>query len=58
MSRLWITARPGFAGSPCHYRRLTLRRTYRRLRLLGLDRYQARMLVSDLLYAGRQEGKP
>jgi hypothetical protein len=55
MSALCITARRGFAT--LDYRQLVLRRAYRRLRTLGLDRYQARMLISDVLFAGHQEPK-
>jgi hypothetical protein len=53
--RLWITARLGFAGGPCHYRQLALRRVYRELRTVGLSRHAARMAISDILFAGHQE---
>jgi hypothetical protein len=57
MSRMWITARPSLAADVMPLRRKWLRETYRSLRTLGLDRHEARMLISGVLHAGRLEGR-
>jgi hypothetical protein len=58
MSRMWITARPSFAADVMPFRRNMLRKAYRQARTLGLDRHEARMLISGVLHAGRLEAKP
>jgi hypothetical protein len=58
MSRMWITARPSMTADVMPFRRKALRSAYRLLRHVGLDRHEARILISSVLYAGRQEGKP
>ena len=58
MMRLFITAKPSASPVVERFNRKDLRRMYRRLRTVGITRWEARHIVSCLIAAGTQEVRP
>jgi hypothetical protein len=56
--RLFITAKPSASPVVERFNRKDLRRMYRRLRTVGIVRWEARHIVSCLIAAGTQEVRP
>ena len=58
MTRLFITAKPTSSPVVDRYHREDLRRMYRRLRTVGIARWEARHMISCLIDAGTKEVRP